>query len=100
MADLINRQVAINYIKQQRARLFVGCTIEEAMITILEELPTVEERHTGKWTEKHHAYNDEEPAVEEWQSCCCSVCGKYDTRPYMYYFSEPNYCSYCGAKME
>lgn len=57
------------------------------------------ERKTGKWTEKHHAYSDEESAIEEWQSCRCSECGRYDTRPYMYYFSEPNYCSYCGADM-
>ena len=43
MDDLINRQAAIKYIKQQRARLFVGCTIEEAMITILEELPSAQQ---------------------------------------------------------
>lgn len=57
------------------------------------------ERKKGKWTEKHHAYSDEESIIEEWQSCRCSECGRYDTRPYMYYFSEPNYCSYCGADM-
>lgn len=57
------------------------------------------ERKKGKWTEKHHAYSDEESVIEEWQSCRCSECGRYDTRPYMYYFSEPNYCSYCGADM-
>lgn len=61
--------------------------------------PTIEERKMGKWMEKHHAYSDEESVIEEWQSCRCSECGRYDTRPYMYYFSEPNYCSYCGADM-
>ena len=61
--------------------------------------PTAKEQKTGKWIEKHHAYSDEESVIEEWQSCCCSECGRYDTRPYMYYFSEPNYCSYCGADM-
>lgn len=54
---------------------------------------------TGKWLEKNRVYS-EESHIEDWQSCCCSVCGHYDTRPYMYYFDEPNYCSYCGAKME
>ena len=43
MDDLINRQVAINYIKQQRARRFVACSIEEVMITILEELPSAQQ---------------------------------------------------------
>lgn len=62
--------------------------------------PTIEERKTGKWVERHHAYADEEKAIEEWQSCKCSVCGRYDTRPYLYYFSEPRFCSWCGAKME
>ena len=70
------------------------------IIGVIEEQPTIEpERKKGMWTEKHHAYSDEESVIEEWQSCCCSECGRYDTRPYMYYFSEPNYCSYCGADM-
>lgn len=69
---------------------------------IINEQPTVPphpQRMRGRWTEKHHAYSDEESVIEEWQSCRCSECGRYDTRPYMYYFSEPNYCSYCGADM-
>ena len=61
--------------------------------------PTIEERKKGKWLEKHHAYSDEKSGIEEWQSCCCSVCGRYDTRPYMYYFEEPHFCSWCGADM-
>ena len=61
--------------------------------------PTIEERKKGKWIEKHHAYFDEEKAIEEWQSCKCSECGRYDTRPYMYYFNEPHFCSWCGADM-
>lgn len=68
--------------------------------TLSEAIKVLQEQKTGEWTEKHHAYSDEESVIEEWQSCCCSVCGHYDTRPYMYYFDEPNYCSYCGAKME
>ena len=60
---------------------------------------TQPKRMRGRWTEKHHAYSDEESVIEEWQSCRCSECGRYDTRPYMYYFDEPNYCSYCGADM-
>lgn len=67
---------------------------------MIENAPTIEpQRMRGKWTEKHHAYSDEESRIEEWQSCRCSKCGRYDTRPYLYYFSEPNYCSWCGADM-
>lgn len=56
------------------------------------------ERQNGKWVDKTHAYS-KECHIDEWQSCKCSQCGRYDTRPYMYYFVEPNYCSWCGADM-
>lgn len=65
--------------------------------TIGEAIDRVPQK-TGKWIEKNRVYS-EESNIEDWQSCCCSVCGHYDTRPYMYYFDEPNYCSYCGARM-
>ena len=57
------------------------------------------QRMRGKWIEKTVAENPKAAGIEEWQSCKCSNCGRYDTRPYMYYFSEPNYCSWCGADM-
>lgn len=41
----------------------------------------------------------DEPIIDEWQSARCSVCGKYHTTPYMYYFDHFNYCPNCGAKM-
>lgn len=62
-------------------------------------LETIEERKKGKWIERHHAYADEDKTIEEWQSCKCSICGRYDTRPYLYYFDEPRFCSWCGADM-
>ena len=73
---------------------------EKSVFIAIATAPTIEERKKGKWTEKHHAYSDEENPIEEWQSCKCSECGRYDTRPYLYYFSEPRFCSWCGAKME
>lgn len=61
----------------------------------------VQEVKHGKWEEKEVIHAEEaRTAIEEWQSCRCSVCGRYDTRPYMYYFHEPNFCSWCGARME
>lgn len=56
----------------------------------------------GKWVEKEVIDNTDEDFVwkiEQWQSARCSVCGKYHTTPYMYYFDDYNYCPHCGAKM-
>ena len=103
--DLISRAEAIDVIfseplyksglKKRDADEVVPAIYEK-----IKSLPSAQSmRKKGKWTEKHHAYSDEESVIEEWQSCCCSECGRYDTRPYMYYFSTPNYCSYCGADM-
>lgn len=94
MSDLIDRNMAITHVN---AVLFPKINTAKEAEKALRELPTAGKR--GKWTEKHHAYSDEESVIEEWQSCRCSECGRYDTRPYLYYFSEPNYCSYCGADM-
>lgn len=66
----------------------------------VDNAPTVTpERKRGRWLEKKviHAIND--GCIDEWQSCKCSECGRYITRPYMYYFDEPNFCSWCGAEM-
>ena len=79
-------------------RIVSGYNGTPMIVEQLKQLPP-EERKTGKWLEKEviHA-NEAKKAIEEWQSCKCSVCGRYDTRPYMYYFSEPRFCSWCGAK--
>ena len=68
MNDLINRQAAINYIKQQRARRFVACSIEEVMITILEELPSVQQEIIRC---KDCKYNDleEQNSTTRWLPC-------------------------------
>lgn len=60
-----------------------------------------EKREKVTWLEKEVIHADEaKEVIEEWQSCKCSVCGRYDTRPYMYYFDEPRFCSWCGAEKE
>lgn len=54
----------------------------------------------GKWEEKETFHNaDDNPIIEEWQSAMCSVCHKYHTTPYMYYFNNYNFCPNCGADM-
>ena len=52
---------------------------------------------TGKWIEREIV--EDGKAIEEWQCARCSVCGKYHTTPYLYYFKDFNYCPNCGARM-
>lgn len=67
---------------------------------IVDAQPTAEvpDRKVGKWTEREVI--EDRKAIEEWQSARCSVCGKYHTTPYLYYFDNFAYCPNCGAKME
>lgn len=51
----------------------------------------------GKWLERGVSENGN--AIDQWQSAKCSYCGRYHTTPYMYYFTEYNYCPHCGTKM-
>lgn len=55
------------------------------------------EQKTGKWVEREVV--EDGKAIEEWQSAKCSVCGKYHTTPYLYYFDDFNFCPNCGANM-
>lgn len=60
----------------------------------------VRDYQRGEWEEKETFHNaDDNPIIEEWQSARCSVCNKYHTTPYMYYFNNYNFCPNCGADM-
>ena len=59
------------------------------------DAPTIE-RKTGKWEEREVL---SKKVIEEWQSARCSVCGRYHTTPYMYYFDNFSFCPNCGADM-
>lgn len=99
--DLIERRAAIMALVFSDDTGGMTCGQMAKVLNVIKAVPSAQtERKKGKWTEQHHAYSDEEQPIEEWQSCRCSVCGRYDTRPYMYYFSNPNYCSWCGAEMK
>ena len=75
-----------------------SCDLKEAIRMGIESLgKTV----CGEWEECEIVQErGDEPIIDEWQSARCSVCGKYHTTPYMYYFDHFNYCPNCGAKME
>lgn len=63
---------------------------------IIEDMPPVTPQpKVGKWLEKEIHGNN----VGEWQSAKCSVCDKYHTTPYMYYFSHYKFCPNCGCRM-
>ena len=53
----------------------------------------------GTWLEKEVFHDYEKATIQDWQSARCSVCYKYHTTPYMYYFNNYNYCPNCGADM-
>ena len=62
---------------------------------------TAEEVPNGKWEEKEtFSVADDDPIIERWQSAKCSMCERYHTTPYMYYFNDYNYCPYCGSRMK
>lgn len=50
--DAIDRQAAIDYIKSQRGRLFKGFTIEEAVLTLIREVPSVQPEFTDSEIQK------------------------------------------------
>lgn len=74
--------------------------VKEAVDRFKEEYEIVD-RPRGEWKEKTKFLNeDDNPIIEEWQSAKCSVCGKYHTTPYLYYFDNFNFCPNCGAQMK
>ena len=64
----------------------------------IEDLEKRSERKKGKW-EECKVIDIEDTTIEEVQSQRCSVCGKYLTTPYSYYFKPYNLCPICGAGM-
>ena len=94
MADLIDREALI------KAYLAAHKGPPGGAWKLIQDAPAVDAEpvRRGRWIERHHAYSDEESPIEEWQSAKCSVCGKYHTTPYMYYFTDYHYCPHCGAK--
>lgn len=65
---------------------------------IIDAQPTIQPKK-GKWKEQA-IENVKAAGIEEVQIAKCSACGLYHTTPYMYYFSDYNYCPNCGARME
>ena len=69
---------------------------DEAIHMAIEAL----ERQHGEWVERNVTQDRRDAKIPEWQSAKCSVCGKYHTTPYMYYFTNYDYCPNCGSRMK
>lgn len=95
--DLLNKAVEVEYLG--RPRLMVS-------VAKIGQMPAVEvpEVRKGKWTEREVFRSDDNntsnPIIDDWQSAKCSVCGKYHTTPYLYYFDNFNFCPNCGSQMK
>lgn len=94
MTDLISRETAKKAIHDK----IVSASTVVRMWNILDSVPAVDAASVvhGRWTEKETSEN----TIDEWQSAKCTNCGKYHTTPYLYYFSDYNFCPNCGAKMD
>lgn len=100
MSNLINREETYDVLTEyyHHTTEIQHKSLREALERVHDAEP---EWKTGKWIEKEVIYADgAKKAIEAWQSCKCSACGRYDTRPYLYYFSEPRFCSWCGMRMK
>ena len=112
--DCVNREVVENVIKHAEVNFTVNSEIDftkhkrevheivdgivDAQLKALRALPSVTPQpKVGEWLEKEVI---DDKVIEEWQSARCSVCERYHTTPYMYYFSHYDYCPHCGTKME
>lgn len=95
MGDLISRNDVINVISENYGEKH----FTDAIIELIERIPTTEPKR-GEWVERETFLNiDRTPIIEEWQSAMCSVCHRYHTTPYLYYFNDYNFCPNCGADM-
>ena len=56
---------------------------------------------TAQWVEQKVIDSEDEgqEPIEVWQSAKCNNCNRYHTTPYMYYFTDYNYCPHCGYSM-
>ena len=106
-ADALKQSVdecnVCNVCPERKARCNYDCEFPDHLTPKFEALidaqPTIEPKR-GEWEEKETFHNgDDEPIIEEWQSALCSVCHKYHTTPYMYYFNNYNFCPNCGSAM-
>lgn len=96
--DCISRQAVLEVLETEWNMYSNADDAMQESIDDIKALPPVTPQpKVGEWLEKE-VHSDK--VIEEWQSARCSVCDKYHTTPYMYYFSNYKFCPNCGARME
>lgn len=86
---------AINYYNGVK----YGLTKATIFVNNFPTVPIINPVTYGEWTEKEVIGIDPKGMLWQEQSARCSVCKRYLTTPYMYYFNHYEYCPHCGAKM-
>lgn len=79
-----------------------GCWIRYKMFeTCIDAIPSADVRENvrGEWLEKEVVDDRKDAKIQQWQQARCSVCDKWHTTPYMYYFTNYNFCPNCGSDM-
>lgn len=114
MSDLIDRNDAVEAIEFEKVYMtaYKGSSngyvsegnplkqynkgLDDAIKAINSLTPVKPELKKGKWMEKE-TFDNADYEIPVWQSARCSVCGKYMTAPYQYYFTDFSYCPNCGS---
>ena len=73
----------------------------QRVMAFVDSLPSADVRENvrGNWIEKEVIDDRKDAKIPQWQQAQCSICGKWNTTPYMYYFDEFDFCPNCGADM-
>lgn len=92
----------IEYEPMCRARgngMYEDCEI--AYKDQIDDIPTADVRENvhGEWLDCEVVHDRKDAKITDWQQARCSVCGRWHTTPYMYYFDHYNFCPVCGADM-
>lgn len=74
-------------IEMAKTRGFMGNTFGEVVKLYADEMPTIEERKTGKWAMDGFCTVCGEEAITEWNDCGGEL-------------AFTKYCPNCGARME
>ncbi len=98
MTDYIKRDDAINVFDWGIPDADVKCGIA---IQNIKDIPTADVRENvrGEWLNMERIEDDKAEYITEWQQAQCSVCHKWHTTPYMYFFTHYDFCPNCGAEM-
>lgn len=73
-----------------------GCNFSKIAYRAAEALKQKE----GKWLEREVIHDRADAKITDWQQARCSVCERWTTTPYLYFFHHFEYCPNCGAKMD